>query len=80
MARPVRMDYPNTFYRVLSGGNERRNIFRDAQGYERFTDTVRRVVERFGLVVHAYVLMSNHYHILIRTREANLSGAMQWLG
>ena len=51
MARPVRMDYPNTFYRVLSGGNERRNIFRDAQDYERFTDTVRRVVERFGLVV-----------------------------
>jgi len=74
------MDYPNTFYHVLSRGNERRNIFRDAQDYENFTDTIRRMVERFGLEVHAYVLMSNHYHLLIRTRDANLSRALQWLG
>ena len=39
-----------------------------------------RCSERFGLGVYAYVLMGNHYHLLVRTREANLSAAIQWLG
>ncbi len=38
------------------------------------------MVERFKLEVHAYVLMKNHYHLLIKTKEANLSRAIQWLG
>ncbi len=80
MARPVRMDYPDTFYHVLSRGNERRKIFRDPQDYSRFIDTIKRMVERFHVEVHAYVLMSNHYHLLIRTRHANLSKTIQWLG
>ena len=80
MARPVRLDYPDTFYHVLSRGNERRDIFRDRQDYENFTDRIRIMVERFGIEVHAYVLMTNHYHLLIRSRDANLSRAIQWLG
>lgn len=43
-------------------------------------ETIRRIVERFGVEVHAYVLMNNHYYLLIRTRDANLSKAIQWLG
>ena len=38
------------------------------------------MVERFQVEVHGYVLMPNHFHLLIRTREANLSRALQWLG
>ena len=80
MARPVRLDYPNTFYHVLSRGNERRDIFWEQDDYARFSETVAKMVDRFGIEVHAYVFMSNHYHLLIRTRDANLSKAVQWLG
>ena len=80
MARPLRMDYPYTFYHVLSRGNERKEIFRDEKDHLRFLDTLGKMVERFKLEVHAYVLMKNHFHLLVHTKEANLSRAIQWLG
>jgi putative transposase len=80
MARPLRMDYPDTFYHVLSRGNERKEIFRDEKDHLGFLDTLGKMVERFKLEVHAYVLMKNHFHLLVHTKEANLSRAIQWLG
>ena len=80
MARPVRMNYPDTFYHVLSRGNERKDIFRLQEDYKRFKETIGRMVKRFDIEIHGYVLMSNHYHLLIRTRQGNLSRAIQWLG
>jgi REP element-mobilizing transposase RayT len=74
------MDYPDTWYHVLSRGNERRDIFYDEEDYYKFLDIVGRMVERFGVEIHAYVLMSNHYHLLLRTKEPNLSRSIQWLG
>jgi hypothetical protein len=40
---------------------------------------VAELAERFGLKVHAFVLMDNHYHLVVRTPEPNLSEAMRWL-
>jgi putative transposase len=80
MARPLRMDYPDAFYHVLSRGNERKEIFRDERDYLRFLDTLGKMVDRFKLEVHAYVLMKNHFHLLVHTQESNLSRAIQWLG
>ena len=60
MVRPVRMDYPGTFYHILSRGNEKREIFRDEKDYLKFLDILGTMVERFKLEVHAYVLMKNH--------------------
>jgi len=80
MARPLRIDREDTFYHVLNRGNERRPIFRDAQDYAGFLSRLGRCSQRFALAVYAYVLMGNHYHLLVRTREANLSAAIQWLG
>jgi REP element-mobilizing transposase RayT len=74
------MDYPDTFYHVLSRGNERKEIFQDEKDHLRFLDTLGKMVERFKLEVHAYVLMKNHFHLLVHTKEANLSRAIQWLG
>jgi REP element-mobilizing transposase RayT len=74
------MNYPGTFYHVLSRGNEKREIFRDKSDYLRFLEKTGQMVERFKMEVHAYVLMKNHYHLLIHTQEANLSRAIQWLG
>jgi hypothetical protein len=47
MARPIRIDCPDTFYHVLSRGNERREIFRDEKDYQKFLDLVGRMVDRF---------------------------------
>ncbi len=80
MARPVRMDFPNAFYHVLSRGNERRKIFYNLADYSRFLETVGCMVKRFNVEVHGYVLMPNHFHLLVRTRQANLSRALHWLG
>jgi len=80
MARPLRIDQEDTFYHVLNRGNERRAIFRDDHDREGFLDRLGRCSERFSLRVYAYVLMGNHFHLLVRTSEANLSPAIQWLG
>lgn len=79
MARPLRMDSADTFYHVLSRGNDRNEIFCDQKDHLRFLDLLARMVERFRLEIHAYVLMENHFHLLIHTNEANLSRAIQWL-
>jgi REP element-mobilizing transposase RayT len=67
------------WYHVTARGNERRAIYRDDADRARFLETVGKAVEQFGMVVHAYVLMPNHYHLLVETPRANLSGAMQWI-
>jgi REP element-mobilizing transposase RayT len=69
MARPLRMDYPDTFYHVLSRGNERKEIFRDEKDHLRFLDTLGKMVKRFKLEVHAYVLMKNYFHLLVHTKR-----------
>lgn len=73
------MDSPDTYYHVLSRGNEKREIFWEEKDYLRFLDILGKMVERFKLELHAYVLMKNHFHLLVHTKEANLSRAIQWL-
>jgi REP element-mobilizing transposase RayT len=80
MARPLRIDYPDTFYHVLSRGNEKRPIFYEPQDYLQFLELLEKTAEKFHVEIHAYVLMENHYHLLIKTRQGNLSRAIQWLG
>jgi putative transposase len=80
MARPVRMELADGWYHVTARGNERRPIFRDQADRQRFLELLKGVTERFGWGVHGYVLMGNHYHLLVQTPHANLSAGMQWLG
>jgi REP element-mobilizing transposase RayT len=63
----------------MSRGIERRTIFVDEAYGLRFLELLGEMSERYGVEVHAYVLMGNHYHLLLRTPEANASRAMQWL-
>ena len=77
MARSIRLDYPDTFYHILSRGNDRKEIFRVNDDYQEFTQLMVRLVKKIGVEIHAYVLMSNHYHLILRTRDANLSRAIQ---
>jgi len=67
-------------YHILSRGNERRDLFFGADDYKVFLGVLEEMSERFEVDIFAYVLMSNHYHLLIRTNQANLSKSMQWVG
>ena len=60
-------------------GNHQEAIFKDTKDHERFLDTLEEVSERNGWLVHAFVLMGNHYHLLLETPEPNLVDGMQWL-
>jgi putative transposase len=77
MARPLRILYPNAFYHVTCRGNDRRVIFRDDQDRTRFVERLRGALEIFSVRVHAYVLMSNHFHLIVETPKANLSEFMR---
>ena len=79
MARPLRIVCPGAWYHVTARGNERRDIFRDDKDRVRFLQTLAEMVDRFGVRLHAYVLMSNHYHLLLEVCNPNLSQAAQWL-
>lgn len=77
MARPLRISYPNAFYHVTCRGNDRRVIFRDDHDRTGFLDRLRSALEIFGVRAHAYVLMSNHFHLIVETPKANLSEFMR---
>jgi len=79
MARPLRIEFEGAVYHVTSRGNARQDIFLDDKDREQFLEDLARVVNRFGWRCHAYCLMSNHYHLLVETPEANLSRGMQLL-
>ena len=78
MARKARVEFPGAVYHVLDRGDRREAIFRDAADRERFLATLEEVCGRTGWRVHAWVLMSNHYHLLIETPQANLVAGMRW--
>ena len=79
MARPVRADVADGWCHVTARGDHRRAIFCDGRDEGHFLELVAELRERFRVRVLAYVLMGNHYHLMVSTPEANLSRAMQWL-
>jgi putative transposase len=77
MARPLRIEYPGAFYHVTSRGNEQKDVFRSQRDREKFLDYLASATERYGAVLHAYCLMTNHYHLLLETPDGNLSQIMR---
>ena len=79
MARHLRVHVADGWYHVTARGLERRSVFVDERDHEHFLELLPELVSRYGVKIHAYVLLSNHYHLLVQTPHANLSRAMQWL-
>ena len=73
MARPLRLEHPGALWHVTSRGNERRNIFRSDRDRLFFLDLLAEVIDLHRWILHAWVLMSNHYHLLVETPIPNLS-------
>ena len=79
MARKPRLEYAGAVYHVMNRGNRQQAIFRTDEDRSLFLSALEEVCERTGWIVHAYVLMGNHFHILLETPEPNLVMGMQWL-
>jgi putative transposase len=79
MARPLRIEYAGAFYHVLARGERRDEIFIHDGDKDKFLIKLGETAEKFRLLIHAYVLMDNHYHLLVETSQSNLSKAMHHL-
>ena len=79
MARSIRIEIAGALYHVLARGNRRESIYRDDDDRRFFLKTLAEACEMTGWRVHAWVLMGNHYHLLIQTPEPNLVVGMKWL-
>jgi putative transposase len=79
MARKPRVEYPGAVYHVMARGNERARIFHEEEDYELFLKTLEEGLAVFSVVVHAYCLMPNHFHLALETPQGNLSRFMAWL-
>lgn len=79
MARQIRIEFPGAIYHVMARGDRREPIVKDDEDRATFVRTLGEGCARSGFRVHAWVLMRNHYHLLLETPEANLSRGMGWL-
>lgn len=77
MARPLRLEHAGAVWHATSRGNERSPIFLDDDDRARFVDVLGKVVDTTRWRLHAFVLMTNHYHLLLETPEPNLSLGMR---
>ena len=80
MVRPLRLEYPGAWWHVLSRGVDREDIFLGDQDRRRFLRLLAVAIPHFRWRLHAYVLMSNHYHLLVETVEPTLSRCMKKIG
>ena len=79
MPRMPRIEYPGAHYHVMGRSNEGRIIFPAEYEHAQFLNTLGEACQAFHIQLRAYVLMPNHYHLLLTTPQGNLSRAMAWL-
>jgi len=77
MARPLRIEYENACYHVMNRGRGRQDVFHGEAYFNAFLKCLTEAHTRFGLELLAYCLMSNHYHLLLKTPRGNLSRIMR---
>ena len=77
MTRPLRILFPGAYYHVTCRGNDRRAIYRDDLDREDFLEKLRISLANYQVELHAYVLMTNHFHLLVATPKGNLSEFMR---
>ncbi len=77
MARPLRIQYPGAYYHVMNRGNRREDIFITDSDRKTFVDGLADSCETYDVRLIGYVLMPNHFHLLVQTPQANLSEFMR---
>jgi putative transposase len=79
VARPLRIECEGGCYHVMNRGNRGQDIFATEEDYGFFVDRLVHFGGTFRVGIRSYCLMPNHFHIHLRTEEANLSRFMQSL-
>src|SRR5438477_5906401 len=79
MARSVRIEFEGAFYHAMARGNRREAIFLDDDDRRSFLQTLGEACAMTGWRMHGWVILSNHYHLMIETPEPNLVAGMKWL-
>ena len=77
MARPLRIQYPGAFYHVTCRGNKHRRIFLDDDDRYRFLKLLAETLKIYHVVLYTYVMMDNHFHLLVQTLRGNISEFMR---
>jgi putative transposase len=77
VARPLRIQYPGAVYHVTCRGNERKAIFRDDKDRTTFLDILAHSLNIYTVKLYSYVLMENHFHLLVETPLGNLGEFMR---
>ncbi len=80
MPRPKRTDYAGARHHIMNRGARREPLFLDEFACDAFLGYIAELPKRFGLLIHAYALMPNHYHLLVESTQGRLSDAMGFLG
>jgi REP element-mobilizing transposase RayT len=79
MARPYRLQGEGYLYHITSRGDGRKKIYYNDRDYEKFLEYIKKAKEKYKFNLYAYVLMSNHFHLLIETTQANLSQILHYI-
>ncbi len=79
MARPLRYEAAGAIYHVMARGDGGKMVFEDDKDRYGWLDLLKLACGRFGWRVHAWVLMGNHFHLLLETPEPNLVTGMKWM-
>jgi len=73
MARPLRIEYPGAWYHFTCRGNERSRIFKDDTDRKEFLSILKDSLEKYATQLHGYVLMENHFHLILHTPSGSLN-------
>ena len=79
MSRPLRIQFENAWYHVMNRGRRGEKIFQDKEDFIIFIELLEELNEVFRINVASYCLMTNHYHLLVQTPDANLSRSIRHL-
>jgi len=73
MPRPLRLQFSAAIYHVINRGNYRHPIFASVGARSAFLKALDEAVMEFGWILHAFVLLNNHFHLALETPRANLT-------
>jgi len=79
MARKLRLQFEGAIYHLMNRGDHQEPIFRGVKDRELFVKTLGEACAKTDWQVHAWCLMSNHFHLVVETPKANLVEGMKWL-